>query len=72
MNIKTVKIWTRENELTDEMIELGNLAANDFIHGIKSGEYTDVNCLVFGSNKNLSVYGKLGKSGQLSLLVYGD
>jgi hypothetical protein len=72
MDIKSVKIWTREDELTDEMIELGNLAAKDFRRGIKSGEYTDVNCLVFGSNKNLNVYGKLGKSGQLSLLVYGD
>ena len=72
MKVKSVKVWTREAELTDEMIDLGNMAAKEFKSGIESGEYSDTQCLVFGSNKNLSVYGKLGKSGQLSLLVYGD
>lgn len=72
MKVKSVKVWTREAELTDEMIDLGNMASKDFKSGIESGEYSDTQCLVFGSNKNLGVYGKLGKSGQLSLLVYGD
>tara|TARA_Y100001960_G_C14618017_1_gene799248 strand:- start:862 stop:1080 length:219 start_codon:yes stop_codon:yes gene_type:complete len=72
MRVKSVKIWTREAELTDEMLEVGNLAAKDFKSGIESGDYTDTQCLVFGSNRNLSVFGKLGKSGQLSLMVYGD
>ena len=72
MKVKGVKIWTRLPDLTDEMIELGNLAAKDFKRGIESGEYEDVSCLVFGSNKNLSAFGKVGKSGQLSILIYED
>lgn len=70
--VKSIKIWTREIELTDDMIDLGNLAAKDFRLGIESGEYEDVSCLVYGSNKGLSAYGKLGKSGQLSILIYED
>ena len=72
MKIKEIKIWTREEELTEQMIEVGNLAAKDFKRGIESGEYQDTNCMVFGSNVGLSVYGKLGKSDKLSLLVYRD
>lgn len=70
MKVKSVKVWTRELELTDDMIEFGGLAAKDFKAGIASGEYSDVSCLVFASNKNLSAFGKLGKSGQLSILIY--
>ena len=51
MKVKGIKIWTRLPELTDEMIDIGNLAAKDFKRGIESGEYEDVSCLVFGSNK---------------------
>ena len=72
MNIKEIKIWTREEELTEQVIEVGNLAAKDFKRGIESGEYQDTNCLVFGSSVDLSVYGKLGKTGKLSLLVYRE
>lgn len=71
MKVTSIKIWTRENDLTDEMFKVGSLAAHDFKNGIESGEY-DSTCLVFGSNAQISAYGKLGKSGQLSILVYHD
>ena len=71
MIVKGVKIWTRESELTEKMLDVGMLAAKDFKRGIESGEY-DSTCLVYGSNANLSVYGKLGKSGQLSVMVYTE
>lgn len=71
MKVKCVKIWTREIELTEQMLDVGMLAAKDFKNGIESGEY-DSTCLVFGSNVNISAYGKLGKSGQLSIMVYQE
>lgn len=71
MKVLGVKIWTREPELTKEMIKVGMLAADDFKDGVESGFY-DSKCLVYGSNAKISAFGKLGKSGQLSIIVYHE
>jgi len=71
VKVKVIKIWTREPELTDEMMVVGMKAAENLKRGIESGKY-ESSLFVFGSNANLSVWGKLGKSGQLSLMVYPD
>lgn len=71
MKVTSIKIWTREPELTNKMFNVGSLAAQDFKTGIESGDY-DSTCLVYGSNANISAYGKLGKSGQLSIMVYHE